>query len=237
MAPCHPQEAPGQGQRQGLNSHCSSWSTFSVGGTVAPHPEEAYLHGKSTKSATLSMAKLRTAVSGPRQVGQWVSLERHSLQTRWPLWHCVIGGKTWLKHTGHSKRLAKSLLDTVLSVISVGESAPRPQFWFTHAPSSPPPRPTSEGHATATASASCRDRRDSGSPLTLERAPTNGRRAPDSPTPACVRRVLQPACAPKLARALAPNTSHSGGHRGEARPRVPEAPGGQQESFERNRSC
>lgn len=182
---------------------------------VAPHPEEAYLHGKSTKSATLSMAKLRTAVSGPRQVGQWVSLERHSLQTRWPLWHCVIGGKTWLKHTGHSKRLAKSLLDTVLSVISVGESAPRPQFWFTHAPSSPPPRPTSEGHATATASASCRDRRDSGSPLTLERAPTKGQRAPTNgrrgsrQPDASVRSARSPACAGSQTRARSRQIPHT----------------------------
>lgn len=236
MAPCHPQEAPGQGQRQGLNSQCSSWSAFSVGGKVAPHPEEAYLHGKSTKSATLSMAKLRTAVSGPRQVGQRVSLERHSLQTRWPLWHCVIGGKTWLKHTGHSKRLAKSLLDTVLSVISVGESAPRPQFWFTHAPSSssPPPRPTSEGHATAPASASCRERRDRGSPLPSERAPTNGRRGSRQPDAKGRRNSRQPDAgvrrAPKLARARAKYLTLWRPPRGSAA-RVPAAPGGQQESF------
>lgn len=183
MEPCHPQEVPGQGQRQGLNSQCSSWSAFSVGGIVFPHPEEVYLQGKSTKLATFSMARLRMDVSGTRQVGQRVSFGRQLPQTRWPLLHCVIGGNTYSKQTGHSKRLAKSLLDTVVPVktgalreegapfevpvgnalsvrrlISVRRLGPR--SWLKHAPPSPPPTPATAGSATATASASCQYRRD-----------------------------------------------------------------------------
>lgn len=56
-----------------------------------PHPEEAYLQGKSTELATFSIAKLRMDPNGPRQVGQHVSFGRQLLQTRWPLWHWRIG--------------------------------------------------------------------------------------------------------------------------------------------------
>lgn len=31
--------------------------------------------------------------------------------TRWPLGHCRIGGRTYSKHTGHSKKLANSVAD------------------------------------------------------------------------------------------------------------------------------
>lgn len=47
--------------------------------------------------------------SGPLQVGQQLNFGLQLLQTKWPLWHCKIGGNTYSKQTGHSKRLAKSV--------------------------------------------------------------------------------------------------------------------------------
>lgn len=74
--PCHLQEAPGQGQEYGLNSHSSSCSVLSVWGRVTSQPDEAYLQGKRTELATFSMARFLMEPRGPRQVGQQVSLGR-----------------------------------------------------------------------------------------------------------------------------------------------------------------
>lgn len=75
------QEAPGQGQEYGLNSHSSSCSVLSVWGSVTSHPDEAYLQGKRTELATFSIARFLMEPSGPRQVGQQVSLGRQLEQT------------------------------------------------------------------------------------------------------------------------------------------------------------
>jgi len=51
------------------------------------HPELAYLHGNLTVSATFSIARFRTLPSGPRQLGQQVSLGLQMVHMRWPLSH------------------------------------------------------------------------------------------------------------------------------------------------------
>lgn len=76
------QEAPGQGQEYGLNSHSSSCSVLSVWGSVTSHPDEAYLQGKRTELATFSIARFLMEPRGPRQVGQQVSLGRQ-LEHTW----------------------------------------------------------------------------------------------------------------------------------------------------------
>lgn len=80
--PCHLQEAPGHGQEYGRNSHSSSCSVLSVCGRVTSQPDEAYLQGKRTELATFSMARFLMEPSGPRQVGQQVSLGRQ-LEHTW----------------------------------------------------------------------------------------------------------------------------------------------------------
>lgn len=57
--PCHLQDAPGQGQLYGRNSHASSWSAFSVCTSETVQPLVEYLQGNITLLATFSIAKLR----------------------------------------------------------------------------------------------------------------------------------------------------------------------------------
>lgn len=57
--PCHLQEAPGQGQLYGRNSHVSSWSGFSVCTKDTVQPLVEYLHGNITLLATFSIARFR----------------------------------------------------------------------------------------------------------------------------------------------------------------------------------
>lgn len=52
--------------------------------------------------------------NGPLQVGQQVSFGWQLLLTRWPLWHWNMGGNAQSKQMGHSKRVARSLLDAVV---------------------------------------------------------------------------------------------------------------------------
>ena len=53
--------------------------------SVTMQPPELYLQGNITVLATFSMARfLMLLPSGPRQVGQQVSLGRQLEQTRWP---------------------------------------------------------------------------------------------------------------------------------------------------------
>jgi len=92
--PCHLQEAPGHGQEYGRNSQVSSCSPFSVCRRDTAQPDVEYLHGNITVLATFSMAKLRMFPRGPLHVGQQVSFGRQLEQTRCPLWHCNIGGRT-----------------------------------------------------------------------------------------------------------------------------------------------
>lgn len=118
--PCHLQAAPGHGQQYGLYSQASSCSDFSVWRRVEVQPEEEYLQGNITVEATFSIAKLRILPNGPLQVGQHVNFGRQLEHTRCPLWHCRMGGRTKSKHTGHSKRLAKSALLAVVLTKPVG---------------------------------------------------------------------------------------------------------------------
>lgn len=92
--PCHLQEAPGQGHMYGRNSQVSSCSVLSVWSRVAEQPEEEYLQGNITVEATFSMARFLIFPKGPLHVGQQVSLGRQLAHTRWPLWHCRMGGST-----------------------------------------------------------------------------------------------------------------------------------------------
>lgn len=94
--PCQRQVVPGQGQAYGRNSQVSSCFLFSLCKNRSEQPEFAYLHGKRTVSATLSMAKLRTPLSGPLQAGHIcvASLGWQLLQTKCPLSHWCMGGRT-----------------------------------------------------------------------------------------------------------------------------------------------
>lgn len=58
-APCHLQDAPGQGHEYGLYSQASSWSPLSVCNMVNWHPDVENLQGKRTVEATFSIAKFR----------------------------------------------------------------------------------------------------------------------------------------------------------------------------------
>merc|ERR1711953_1533553 len=76
-------------------------------------PIGEYLQGNFRSRAICSMARFLSGFMALRHVGQWGSLGKHSLQTRWPLTHCFIGGVMWSKQTGHSRSWSSSLLSTV----------------------------------------------------------------------------------------------------------------------------
>lgn len=86
-APCHLQEAPGQGHEYGLYSQPSSCSPLSVCNIVTRQPEAENLQGKRTVLATFSMARLRMLPNGPLQVGQHVNLGLQFEHTKCPLGH------------------------------------------------------------------------------------------------------------------------------------------------------
>lgn len=208
---------------------------------VAPHPRRAYLHGKSTSSATLSIAKL-SGCQRARQVGQWVNPRRHSLQARWPLWHCVVEAEV-VKSTPDTQGTRQVLLDFVLSESHFcgGERTSTSVLVHTRSVNRRRQGPRARA-ATATASASVSGpARDSGSPLAGEaptqgQAPTNGRRGSQAARPpAAALSAFSSCAAPKLARSA--NTLCTLAATSRKRGPVPEAPRGQQESFERNRSC
>lgn len=92
--PCHLQLAPGHGHKYGRYSQISSWSGFSVYTSEAAQPLFECLHGNFTLEATFSIARFLILPNDPRHVGQQVNFERQLEQTRWPIWHWRIGGRT-----------------------------------------------------------------------------------------------------------------------------------------------
>lgn len=80
---------------------------------MTSHPDEAYLQGKSTELATFSMARFRMEPSGPRQVGQQVSLGRQLEQT------CGGGGTT-----------AKNQFGFISSVLGRGDEWTRHEMTY-----------------------------------------------------------------------------------------------------------
>jgi hypothetical protein len=105
---CQEQEAPGQGQLYGRNSQISSCSAFSFSPNDILQPVDLCLHGNIRLFATFSIAKFRMLPRVPRQVGQQDNFGRQLAQTRCPTWHCIIGGRTISKQTGHSNSAASS---------------------------------------------------------------------------------------------------------------------------------
>lgn len=128
---CQEQEAPGQGQLYGRNSQISSCSAFSFSPNDILQPVDLCLHGNIRLFATFSIAKfrmlpvtndktymrisiwvdrseIRALPRVPRQVGQQDNFGRQLAQTRCPTWHCIIGGRTISKQTGHSNSAASS---------------------------------------------------------------------------------------------------------------------------------
>lgn len=93
------------------------------------------------------MARFLMFPKVPRQVGQQDNLGRQLAHTKWPTWHCMIGGKTTSKQTGHSNKAANSSVRVPGAVFRVDswlvelEEAvefsplllPRPRFWLTSA--------------------------------------------------------------------------------------------------------
>lgn len=60
--------------------------------------------------------------NGTLQVGQVLIIVRQDLQTRWPFWHWRMGGRTYSKHTGHSKSDMRSLQELALALLVLGPS-------------------------------------------------------------------------------------------------------------------
>lgn len=52
-------------------------------------------------------------------MGQQDSFGRQAEHTRCPDWHCWMGGRTWSKQTGHSKRLARSVEELAAEELAI----------------------------------------------------------------------------------------------------------------------